>query len=86
MIFPSTSSQDVTSHAYARTNMPHHMHPSPLQIVRFNIWDVPYWFVPNRKQRIVHIAEYLQRLDAEIMCLQESFDVHHRRFLVIVNK
>ena len=86
MLFPSTSPQDVTAPAYARTNLPPHMPTAPLQIVSFNIWDVPYWFVPNRKQRMLHIAEYLQRLDAEIMCLQESFDVHHRRFLVIVNK
>jgi endonuclease/exonuclease/phosphatase family metal-dependent hydrolase len=49
--------------------------------VSFNIWDLPYWFVKNRKERILQIAVYLQRLDAEIICLQESFDVHHRRLL-----
>src|SRR5262245_6020927 len=54
---------------------------SQLKIVSFNIWDLPYWFVKDRRQRILQIAEYLQQLDAEIICLQESFDVHHRRFL-----
>jgi endonuclease/exonuclease/phosphatase family metal-dependent hydrolase len=81
MIYQSSSPQDVTSHAYAHTNMPPHMHPSQLTIVSFNIWDLPYWFVQNRQQRMLHIAAYLQRLDAEIICLQESFDVHHRRLL-----
>ena len=81
MIFQSSSPHDVTSHSYARTNMPHHMNSSQLKIVSFNIWDLPYWFVKNRQQRILQIAEYLQRLDAEIICLQESFDVHHRRLL-----
>src|SRR5499426_400389 len=54
---------------------------SPLKIVSFNIWDVPYWFVKNRHQRMLQIAAYLHRLDAEIICLQESFDVRHRRLL-----
>ena len=57
------------------------MNSSQLKIVSFNIWDLPYWFVKNRQQRILQIAEYLQRLDAEIVCLQESFDVYHRRLL-----
>jgi mRNA deadenylase 3'-5' endonuclease subunit Ccr4 len=57
------------------------MRLSQLKIVSFNIWDLPYWFVKNREQRILQIAEYLRKLDAEIVCLQESFDVRHRRFL-----
>jgi len=57
------------------------MNSSQLKIVSFNIWDLPYWFVKNRQQRILQIATYLQRLDAEIVCLQESFDVYHRRLL-----
>jgi endonuclease/exonuclease/phosphatase family metal-dependent hydrolase len=81
MIFQSHSPQDLTSHAYTRTNMPHQIQTSQLKIVSFNIWDLPYWFVKDRKQRMHKIAEYLQRLDAEIICLQESFDVHHRRLL-----
>src|SRR2546425_716180 len=81
MIFQSPSPQDLTSNSYARTDMPHQINSSQLKIVSFNIWDLPYWFVKNRKQRILQIAEYLQGLDAEIICLQESFDVHHRRLL-----
>jgi endonuclease/exonuclease/phosphatase family metal-dependent hydrolase len=61
--------------------MPHQIPISQLKIVSFNIWDLPYWFVKDRAQRMHKIAEYLQRLDAEIICLQESFDVHHRRLL-----
>jgi len=57
------------------------MRHAQLKIVSFNIWDLPYWFVKNREQRILQIAEYLRKLDAEIVCLQESFDVRHRRFL-----
>jgi endonuclease/exonuclease/phosphatase family metal-dependent hydrolase len=71
----------MTSHPYAYTKIPHQTSVSQLKIVSFNIWDLPYWFVKNRRQRILQIAEYLQRLDAEIICLQESFDVHHRRLL-----
>jgi endonuclease/exonuclease/phosphatase family metal-dependent hydrolase len=57
------------------------MKPAQLKIVSFNIWDLPYWFVKNREQRMLQISEYLRKLDAEIVCLQESFDVRHRRFL-----
>jgi len=71
----------MASNPYAHAKMPHQTSASQLKIVSFNIWDLPYWFVKNRRQRILQIAEYLQRLDAEIICLQESFDVHHRRLL-----
>lgn len=57
------------------------METAQLKIVSFNIWDLPYWFVKNRQQRMRQIAAYLSTLDAEIVCLQESFDVRHRRFL-----
>src|SRR5262245_47349742 len=73
--------QGMTAHPYAPLNLPQPTHASQLKIVSFNIWDVPYWFVKNRKQRILQIADYLRSLDAEIVCLQESFDVHHRRLL-----
>jgi endonuclease/exonuclease/phosphatase family metal-dependent hydrolase len=57
------------------------MRTAQLTIVSFNIWDLPYWFVKNRRQRILQVATYLRELDADIVCLQESFDVHHRRLL-----
>src|SRR5262249_38163106 len=81
MIFQSPSTQDMASNPYAHAKTPHQTSASQLKVVSFNIWDLPYWFVKNRRQRILLIAEYLQRLDAEIVCLQESFDVHHRRLL-----
>jgi hypothetical protein len=81
MIFQAHSPQDMLSHPYASTKMSHPTSASQLKIVSFNIWDLPYWFVKNRRQRILQIAAYLQKLDAEIICLQESFDVHHRRLL-----
>src|SRR5438132_12796636 len=81
MIFQAQSTQDMASHPYVHAKTPHQTSASQLKIVSFNIWDLPYWFVKNWRQRILQIAEYLQRLDADIVCLQESFDVHHRRLL-----
>lgn len=52
-----------------------------LKILSFNIWDLPLFFVKNRKNRIKGTAEYLKKLDADIICLQESFDTKHRLFL-----
>ena len=72
---------DRTAQASARPTLLPHRHAAPLTIVSFNIWDVPYWWVKNRQHRLRQIAAYLQRLDAEIICLQESFDVPHRRLL-----
>jgi endonuclease/exonuclease/phosphatase family metal-dependent hydrolase len=81
MLFQSHTTQSTTANPYAPLHMPQRTNASQLKIVSFNIWDLPYWFIRNRKQRILQIAEYLRRLDAEIVCLQESFDVHHRRVL-----
>src|SRR5262245_30568003 len=81
MIFQSPSTQDTASNPYMHAKTPQQTSASHLRVVSFNILDLPYWFVKDRKQRILLIAEYLQRLDAEIVCLQESFDVHHRRLL-----
>jgi endonuclease/exonuclease/phosphatase family metal-dependent hydrolase len=52
-----------------------------LKILSFNIWDLPLFFVKNRKARIKGTAEYLKKLDADIICLQESFDTKHRFYL-----
>src|SRR5262245_43394471 len=81
MICRLNSMQDVTSNPYTYTGSAQQTISSQLRIVSFNIWDLPYWFVKNRQERILQIADYLQMLDAEIICLQESFDVHHRRLL-----
>lgn len=81
MIAQLASSQDTTSHPYVPPTTPHQTSAAHLKIVSFNIWDLPYWFVKNRHQRILRIADYLRGLDAEIVCLQESFDVQHRHLL-----
>lgn len=52
-----------------------------MKIVTLNIWDLPLWFVPHRKERIHAIAAYLNELNADIICLQESFDPRHRALL-----
>ncbi|MDO8516139.1 MAG: endonuclease/exonuclease/phosphatase family protein [bacterium] len=51
------------------------------KVVSFNIWDLPLFFVRNRKERIAALPAYLKSLDADIICLQESFDPQHRVFL-----
>jgi endonuclease/exonuclease/phosphatase family metal-dependent hydrolase len=81
MIAQSDSSQDTTTHPYTPPTKSRQTSASQLKIVSFNIWDLPYWFVKNRQERILQIANYLQKLDAEIVCLQESFDIQHRRLL-----
>src|SRR5262249_46474361 len=81
MICRLNSTQDMTSDPYAYAEIPHQTISAPFKIVSLNIWDLPYWFVKNRQQRMLQIAEYLHGLDAEIICLQESFDVRHRRLL-----
>lgn len=47
-------------------------------IITFNIWDLPLWFVRGRDARIAKVADFLAAEDADIVCLQESFDVRHR--------
>lgn len=53
----------------------------PIKIISFNIWDLPLWFVENRQQRVKKIARFLKQTNADIICLQESFDVSNRQFL-----
>ena len=52
-----------------------------LKVISFNIWDLPLFFVKNRKERIKRTAEYLKKSDADIICIQESFDIKNRLFL-----
>ena len=47
-------------------------------IITFNVWDLPLWFVRGRERRIAKVADYLAGQDADVICLQESFDVAHR--------
>lgn len=52
-----------------------------LEILSFNIWDLPLFFVKHRRERVLNIAEYLVKQNADVICLQEAFDVEHRVFL-----
>lgn len=50
-------------------------------VLSFNIWDLPLFFVKHRRERVLSIAEYLVKQNADVICLQEAFDVEHRVFL-----
>lgn len=52
-----------------------------VKILSFNIWDLPLFFVKNRKSRFEGLIKYLKEVDADIVCLQEAFDVKHRERL-----
>lgn len=52
-----------------------------LRIISFNIWDLPLWFVKRRTERMRRVGEYLKRAAPEVVCLQESFDVKHRKLI-----
>lgn len=49
-----------------------------MKIISLNIFDLPLWFVKDRKARLHAIQHYLNGLNADIICLQESFDPDHR--------
>jgi endonuclease/exonuclease/phosphatase family metal-dependent hydrolase len=49
-----------------------------IKVLSFNIWDLPLFFVKNRKKRFEGLIKYLKEVDADIICLQEAFDVKHR--------
>jgi endonuclease/exonuclease/phosphatase family metal-dependent hydrolase len=49
-----------------------------LKVITYNIWDLPLWFVKNRRARIESIARYLAGSGADIICVQESWDTANR--------
>ncbi len=53
-----------------------------MKIISLNIWDLPVWFVKDRKERIVLIKDFLITLNPDIICLQESFDPDHRAEII----
>lgn len=53
-----------------------------MKIISFNVWDLPLFFVRNRKSRFEGLLKYLEKSDADIVCLQEAFDVDHRERLI----
>jgi len=52
-----------------------------MKIVSLNIFDLPLWFVRDRKTRVGAIKDFLKDLNADVICLQESFDPKHREEL-----
>ncbi len=44
-----------------------------IKIISYNIWDLPLWFVKNRKARVKRVAEYLAQSGADIICIQEAW-------------
>lgn len=52
-----------------------------MEIISFNIWDLPLWFVRNRDVRMLEIAKHLVERDTDIICLQESWSLKHRTLL-----
>lgn len=50
----------------------------PLKIISYNIWDLPLWFVQDREARFTALRKQINVWDADIICLQEAFDVTHR--------
>lgn len=53
-----------------------------IKVLSFNIWDLPLFFVRNRKSRFEGLLKYLESSDADIVCLQEAFDVSHRERII----
>src|SRR5580765_1293527 len=47
------------------------IHDTRLKIVTFNIWGLPSWITGARSGRYEEIARELDRLDADIVLLQE---------------
>lgn len=52
-----------------------------MEIISYNIWDLPLWFVRNRDKRMLEIAKYFVERGTEIICLQESWSLKHRKIL-----
>ncbi len=52
-----------------------------LKILTFNIWDIPFWFCVNRKRRMARLGAFLKEKNTDVLCLQENFDVLHRRLM-----
>ena len=50
-----------------------------LKIISYNIWDLPLWFVKNRKKRIEDVARYLISSGADVICVQESWHLGTRK-------
>ena len=52
-----------------------------MEILSYNIWDLPLWFVRNRKERLMNIGVFIVDRNTDIVCMQESWSLEHRRAL-----
>ncbi|MEO5646419.1 MAG: endonuclease/exonuclease/phosphatase family protein [Candidatus Paceibacterota bacterium] len=52
-----------------------------MEIISYNIWDLPLWFVRDRRNRLLKIGEYVSQRGTDIICLQESWSLSHRKAL-----
>ena len=52
-----------------------------MEIITYNIWDLPLWFVRNREKRLLEIGRFLVDRGTEIVCLQESWSLEYRESL-----
>lgn len=57
------------------------MEKRDLKVITFNIWDLPLWFNKERRERIAKVAAYLKSQEADIICLQETWDAENQHFL-----
>jgi endonuclease/exonuclease/phosphatase family metal-dependent hydrolase len=49
-----------------------------VRVLSYNIWDLPLWFVKDRKNRMEALASYLAETGVDILCIQESWDIKSR--------
>lgn len=52
-----------------------------MEIITYNIWDLPLWFVRNRKKRLREIGRFVAERGTDIVCLQESWSLEYRAVL-----
>ncbi|MDB5254699.1 MAG: putative sphingomyelin phosphodiesterase [Candidatus Nomurabacteria bacterium] len=52
-----------------------------MEIITYNIWDLPLWFVRDRERRLLQIGKFLADRKTDIICLQESWSLKHRSLL-----
>ncbi|MDD5527599.1 MAG: endonuclease/exonuclease/phosphatase family protein [Patescibacteria group bacterium] len=57
------------------------MEKQDLKIITYNIWDLPLWFNKERQARIAKVAEFLKKQNADIVCLQETWDAENQNLL-----
>lgn len=54
-----------------------------MELITYNIWDLPLWFVRNREERLLAIGNFLVDRKTDIVCLQESWSLKHRASLSV---